>query len=44
MIHRKMFFSHYKELEKIGLAAPEITYIMNDLKKEVLTLKPMHLQ
>lgn len=37
-------FSHYKELEKIGLAAPEITYIMNDLKKEVLTLKPMHLQ
>ena len=29
----KTIFSHYKELEKIGLAAPEVTYIMNDLKK-----------
>jgi len=29
----KEIFSHYKELEKIGLAAPEVTYIMNDLKK-----------
>lgn len=37
-------FSHYKELEKIGLAAPEITYIMNDLKKEALTSKLMLLQ
>ncbi|MBR3170041.1 MAG: energy-coupling factor transporter ATPase [Lachnospiraceae bacterium] len=24
-------FAHYKELEKIGLAAPQITYIMHDL-------------
>ena len=24
-------FSHYEELEKIGLAAPQITYIMHDL-------------
>lgn len=24
-------FSHYRELEKMGLAAPEITYIMHDL-------------
>lgn len=28
----KVIFSHYKELEAVGLAAPEITYIMNDLK------------
>jgi energy-coupling factor transport system ATP-binding protein len=26
-------FSHYKELEKIGLAAPQVTYIMNELKE-----------
>lgn len=25
-------FKHYKELEEIGLAAPQVTYIMNDLK------------
>ena len=25
-------FAHYDELEKIGLAAPQITYIMHDLK------------
>lgn len=25
-------FSHYKELEQIGLAAPQVTYIMNQLK------------
>lgn len=24
-------FSHYKELEQIGLAAPQITYVMNEL-------------
>ena len=28
----KEVFSHYKELEKIGLAAPQITYIMHALK------------
>lgn len=28
----KKVFSHYKELEKIGLGAPQITYIMYDLK------------
>lgn len=27
----KDVFAHYKELEKIGLAAPEVTYIMNEL-------------
>ena len=25
-------FTHYKELEKIGLAAPAVTYVMNDLQ------------
>lgn len=29
----KTVFQHYKELEQVGLAAPEVTYIMNDLKK-----------
>lgn len=29
----KNIFSHYKELEAIGLAAPQVTYIMNDLKQ-----------
>ena len=26
-------FRHYRELEEIGLAAPQLTYILNDLKK-----------
>lgn len=26
-------FRHYKELEAIGLAAPQVTYLMNDLKQ-----------
>lgn len=29
----KEVFSHYQELEKVGLAAPQVTYIMHDLKK-----------
>ena len=29
---RKKVFRNYRELEKIGLAAPQLTYIMNDLK------------
>lgn len=29
----KEVFAHYEELEKIGLAAPQVTYIMHDLKK-----------
>lgn len=32
----KEVFSHYKELEKIGLAAPQITYIMHALKEKGL--------
>jgi energy-coupling factor transport system ATP-binding protein len=27
----KEVFSHYKELEAVGLAAPQVTYIMNAL-------------
>lgn len=26
-------FSHYRELEKVGLAAPQVTYVMHDLKE-----------
>ncbi len=29
----KEVFAHYKELEKMGLAAPQVTYVMNDLKE-----------
>lgn len=29
----KEIFSHYKELEDMGLAAPQVTYIMNDLRQ-----------
>ena len=30
----KEVFAHYQELEKIGLAAPQVTYIMHDLKEK----------
>lgn len=30
----KAVFAHYKELEEIGLAAPQVTYIMHALKEE----------
>ena len=26
-------FAHYRKLEKVGLAAPQITYVMHELKK-----------
>ena len=32
----KDVFKHYKELEKIGLAAPQITYVMHRLKEQGL--------
>lgn len=32
-------FAHYKALEKIGLAAPQVTYIMHDLKEQGLDVK-----
>ena len=28
----KKVFAHYKELEQVGLAAPQVTYIMHELK------------
>ena len=30
----KEVFRHYKELETIGLAAPQVTYLMHELKEE----------
>lgn len=35
----KSVFSHYQELEKIGLAAPQVTYIMHDLKEKGFDVK-----
>ncbi len=29
----KAVFAHYKELEEIGLAAPQVTYVMQELRK-----------
>lgn len=29
----KEVFSHYRELEMMGLSAPQVTYVMNDLKQ-----------
>ena len=34
----KKVFSHYKELEEMGLAAPQITYIMNALRDRGLNV------
>ena len=30
----KKVFEHYKELESIGLSAPQVTYVMQDLKEK----------
>lgn len=30
----RQVFRHYKKLEKIGLAAPQVTYLMHELKEE----------
>ena len=35
----KNVFAHYRELEKVGLAAPQVTYIMHDLKESGLDVK-----
>ena len=32
----KDVFAHYKELEKIGLAAPQVTYVVNRLRENGL--------
>ena len=30
----RQVFRHYQELEEIGLAAPQVTYLMHELKEE----------
>lgn len=35
----KKVFSHYKELENVGLAAPQVTYIMHKLQEEGFPVK-----
>ena len=35
----KEVFKHYEELEAVGLAAPQVTYIMNRLNKEGFSLE-----
>lgn len=32
-------FSHYRELEQVGLAAPQVTYMMHDLKERGLGVR-----
>ena len=34
----KEVFKHYKELEEVGLAAPQVTYIMHELKRKGLNV------
>lgn len=29
-------FAHYRELEEVGLAAPQVTYLMHELKRKGL--------
>lgn len=33
-------FRHYKELESVGLAAPQVTYVMHDLKERGFDVSP----
>ncbi len=35
----KNVFEHYQELEQVGLAAPQVTYIMHDLKEKGFAVK-----
>lgn len=35
----KQVFRHYKELEAVGLAAPQVTYLMHDLKAHGLNVE-----
>ena len=32
-LHHRQVFRHYKELEAIGLAAPQITYVVQALRE-----------
>ena len=34
----KAVFAHYEELEKVGLAAPQVTYIMHELQESGLNV------
>lgn len=34
----RQVFSHYKELEEVGLAAPQVTYLMHELKQKGLSV------
>lgn len=36
----KEVFWHYKELEEVGLAAPQVTYVMHDLKDRGFDVSP----
>ena len=36
----KEVFRHYRELEKVGLAAPQVTYVMHDLKERGFDVSP----
>ena len=36
----KEVFRHYKELEEVGLAAPQVTYVMHDLKYRGFDVSP----
>ena len=35
----KEVFEHYKELEAVGLSAPQVTYLVHDLKKEGIPVR-----
>lgn len=35
----KTVFAHYKELENIGLAAPQVTYLSHELREQGITLE-----
>lgn len=35
----KEVFAHYKELEQVGLAAPQVTYMMHDLKAQGMDVR-----
>lgn len=35
----KKVFEHYRELEEVGLAAPQVTYIMHDLMKRGMPVR-----
>jgi energy-coupling factor transport system ATP-binding protein len=37
--HPKEVFSHYRELEEMGLAAPQVTYIVHKLKAKGLDVE-----